>query len=101
MFLIVLPRATEGHGLSAQGAPNASTARPFIEALRKTKRMEELPLDDKDPKAVVQKMMLAMVRNDMPTLKKLFAFDLKPQSDDEDDEDPLSVMRGLTTDANM
>ena len=75
--LRLYPQATEMYELSTQGAPNASTARPFIEALRKTKRIEELPLDEKDPRAVVQKMIMAMVRNDMPTLKKLFAFDLK------------------------
>jgi tetratricopeptide (TPR) repeat protein len=99
--LRLYPQATEMYELSTQGAPNASTARPFIETLRKTKRIEELPLDDKDPRAVVQKMILAMVRNDMPTLKKLFAFDLKPADDDSDDEDPLTVMRSLTTGASM
>jgi tetratricopeptide (TPR) repeat protein len=98
--LRLYPQATEMYELSTQGAPNASTARPFIEALRKTKRIEELPLDEKDPRAIVQKMILAMVRNDMPTLKTLFAFDLKPASDDEED-DPLTAMRGLTTGATM
>jgi len=99
--LRLYPQATELYDLSTQGAPNASTARPFIEALRKTKRIEELPLDEKDPRAVVQKMILAMVRNDTPALKKLFAFDLKPASDEDDEEDPLTVMRGLTTGASM
>jgi len=101
LHLRLYPQATEMYDLSTQGAQNASTARPFIEALRKTKRIEELPLDEKDPKAVVQKMIMAMVRNDMPTLKKLFAFDLKPAADEEDDDDPLTVMRGLTTGASM
>ena len=91
--LRLYPQATEMYELSTQGAPNASTARPFIEALQKTKRIEELPLDEKDPRSVVQKMILAMVRNDMPALKKLFAFDLKQSDDDEDEDDPLSVMR--------
>jgi tetratricopeptide (TPR) repeat protein len=99
--LRLYPQATEMYELSTQGAPNASTARPFIEALRKTKRIEELPLDEKDPRAIVQKMILLMVRNDIPALKKLFAFDLKTAEDDADDEDPLTVMRGLTTGANM
>jgi tetratricopeptide (TPR) repeat protein len=98
--LRLYPQATEMYELSTQGAPNASTARPFIEALRKTKRIEELPLDEKDPRAVVQKMILAMVRDDKPALKKLFAFDLKPASDDEED-DPLNAMRGLTTGTAM
>ncbi|HEV7489110.1 MAG TPA: DUF3857 domain-containing protein [Thermoanaerobaculia bacterium] len=98
--LRLYPQATEMYELSTQGAPNASTARPFIEALRKTKRIEELPLDEKDPRAVVQKMILAMVRDDKPALKKLFAFDLKPASDDEED-DPLNAMRGLTTGSTM
>jgi tetratricopeptide (TPR) repeat protein len=99
--LRLYPQATEMYELSTQGAPNASTARPFIEALRKTKRIEELPVDEKDPRAVVQKMILAMVRNDMPALKKLFAFDLKPAGDEDDEEDPLTSMRGLTTGGAM
>lgn len=99
--LRLYPQATEMYDLSTQGAPNASSARPFIEALRKTKRIEELPLDEKDPRSVVQTMILAMVRNDSPALKKLFAFDVKPSDDEDEEEDPLSVMRALTTAANM
>jgi tetratricopeptide (TPR) repeat protein len=98
--LRLYPQATEMYELSTQGAPNASTARPFIEALRKTKRVEELPLDEKDPRSVVQKMIMAMVHDDTPALKKLFAFDLKPTSDDEED-DPLNAMRGLTAGTTM
>jgi tetratricopeptide (TPR) repeat protein len=98
--LRLYPQATEMYDAATQGAPNASSARPFIEALKKTKRIEELPLDEKDPRSVVQKMILAMVHNDTPALKKLFVFDIK-QSEDEDDEDPFSMMRMLTSGANM
>ncbi|HEX9459150.1 MAG TPA: DUF3857 domain-containing protein, partial [Thermoanaerobaculia bacterium] len=99
--LRLYPQATEMYEAATQGAPNASSARPFIEALRKTKRIEDLPLDEKDPRAIVQKMILAMVRNDTAGLKKLFAFDVKPVEDDEDDEDPLSLIRTLTSGSNM
>ena len=98
--LRLYPQATEMYDAATQGAPNASSARPFIEALKKTKRIEELPLDEKDPRSVVQKMILAMVHNDTPALKKLFAFDVKP-SEDEDDDDPFSMMRMLTAGGNM
>src|SRR5258708_33100769 len=98
--LRLYPQATEMYDAATQGAPNASSARPFIEALRKTKRIEELPLDEKDPRSVVQKMILAMVHNDTPALKKLFSFDVKPAEDD-DEEDPFSVMRSLTSGSNM
>lgn len=99
--LRLYPQATEMYEAATQGAPNASSARPFIEALRKTKRIEDLPLDEKDPRAIVQKMILAMVRNDTAGLKKLFAFDVKPVEDDEDNEDPLSLIRTLTSGSNM
>jgi tetratricopeptide (TPR) repeat protein len=99
--LRLYPQATEMYDAATQGAPNASSARPFIEALKKTKRIEDLPLDEKDPRAIVQKMILAMVRNDTAGLKKLFAFDVKPVEDDEDDEDPLSLIRTLTSGSNM
>ncbi|HSY51357.1 MAG TPA: DUF3857 domain-containing protein [Thermoanaerobaculia bacterium] len=99
--LRLYPQATEMYDAATQGAPNASSARPFIEALRKTKRIEDVPLDEKDPRSVVQKMIQAMVRNDIAGLKKLFAFDVKPLEDDEDDEDPFSVMRTLTSGSNM
>jgi len=98
--LRLYPQATEMYDAATQGAPNASSARPFIEALKKTKRIEELPLDEKDPRSVVQKMILAMVHNDTPALKKLFSFNVKP-SDDEDDEDPFSMMHMLTSGSNM
>ncbi|MGH9419249.1 MAG: tetratricopeptide repeat protein, partial [Thermoanaerobaculia bacterium] len=77
--------------------------RPFIEALKKTKRLEDLPIDEKDPRAVVQKMILAMAHNDSAALKKLFAFDVKPSDteSDDDDDDPLSVMRSMTSGSNM
>jgi tetratricopeptide (TPR) repeat protein len=99
--LRLYPQATELYDAATQGAPNASTARPFIEALRKTKRLEELALDEKDPRSLVQKMILAMVRNDLPALKKLFVFDIKPIETEDDEEDPLSVMRTLTSGSNM
>ncbi|HEV7425151.1 MAG TPA: DUF3857 domain-containing protein [Thermoanaerobaculia bacterium] len=101
LSLRLYPQAAEMYEVSTQGAPNASTARPFIETLHKTKRVEELPLDDKDPRAVVQKLILGMVRNDTPALKKLFAFDLKTAESDDDEEDPLTVMRGLTTGTSL
>jgi len=99
--LRLYPQATEMYDAATQGAPNASSARPFIEALRKTKRLEDLPLDEKDPRAVVQKMIMAMVHNDSAGLKALFAFDVKPVEDDEDSDDPFSVMRTLTSGSNM
>jgi tetratricopeptide (TPR) repeat protein len=99
--LRLYPQATEMFDAATQGAPNASSARPFIEALKKTKRVEDLPLDEKDPRVVVQKMILTMVRNDSAALKKLFAFDVKPVADDEDEEDPFSVMRSMTSGGNM
>ena len=99
--LRLYPQATEMYDAATQGAPNASSARPFIEALRKTKRIEDIPLDEKDPRSVVQTMIQAMVRNDTAGLKKLFAFDVKPVEGDEDDEDPFSVMRSLTSGSNM
>jgi tetratricopeptide (TPR) repeat protein len=99
--LRLYPQATEMYDAATQGAPNASSARPFIEALRKTKRIEELPLDEKDPRSVVQKMIMAMVHNDTPALKKLFAFDIKPIEDEEDGDDPFSVMRTLTSGSSM
>jgi len=101
LHLRLYPQATELYDAATQGAPNASTARPFIEALRKTKRLEELAIDEKDPKSIVQTMILAMVHNDFPALKKLFAFDVKSDDDEDDDADPLAIMRTLTTGSNM
>ena len=99
--LRLYPQATELYDAATQGAPNASTARPFIEALRKTKRIEELQLDEKDPRSVVQKMMLALVRNDTAALKNLFAFDTKTEEGEDDDIDPLSAMRAMTAGSSM
>jgi tetratricopeptide (TPR) repeat protein len=99
--LRLYPQATEMYDAASQGGPNASSARPFIEALRKTKRIEELPLDEKDPRSVVQKMLLALVRNDITALKKLMILDAKPQDDEDEDGDPLTQMRALTTSNNM
>ena len=83
--LRLYPQATEMFDAATQGAPNASSARPFIEELKKTKRIEELPLDEKEPRVVVQKMILAMEHDDMTALKKLFVFDLKLDEDDDAD----------------
>jgi tetratricopeptide (TPR) repeat protein len=99
MSLRLYPQATEMFDAATQGAPNASSARPFIEELRKTKRIEEVPLDEKEPRSVVQKMILAMTRDDMPALKKLFAFDLK--LDDEDDADLHRSLQSLSAGSAM
>jgi tetratricopeptide (TPR) repeat protein len=99
--LRLYPQATEMFDAATQGAPNASSARPFIEALKKTKRIEELPVDEKDPRVVVQKMILAMVRDDSQALKKLCAFDVKPAAGDDEEDDPLSVMRTMVSATNM
>lgn len=97
--LRLYPQATEMFDAATQGAPNASSARPFIEELKKTKRIEELPLDEKEPRVVVQKMILAMEHDDMTALKKLFAFDLK--LDEDDDADLHSAMRIMTAGNGM
>ncbi len=94
-------QATELYDAATQGAPNASTARPFIEALRKTKRLEELPIDEKDPRSIVQKMILAIVRNDNAALRKLFPFDSKPADTEDGEDDPLSTMRSMTSANSM
>ncbi len=99
--LRLYPQATELFDAATQGAPNASSARPFIEALKKTRRLEEIAIDPKEPRAIVQTMILDMVHNDFPALKKLFAFDVKPVESEDDDEDPLSVMRTMTSGGNM
>jgi Transglutaminase-like superfamily. len=99
LSLRLYPQATEMFDAATQGAPNASSARPFIEELKKTKRIEELPLDEKEPRVVVQKMILAMERDDMTALKKLFAFDLK--LDDDDDADLHGAMRMMTAGGGM
>lgn len=99
--LRLYPQATEMYDAATQGAPNASSARPFIEALKKTKRLEEIPLDEKDPRVVVQKMILSLAHDDFASLKKLFAFDVKPADTEEDDDDPLEVMRSMMSGNNM
>lgn len=101
LSLRLYPQATVMFDAASQGAPNASSAQVFIEALKKTRRIEELTIDEKDPRSVVQRMILAMVRNDTPALKKLFAFDVKAADDADDEGDPLSVMRSLTSGGNM
>jgi predicted RNA polymerase sigma factor len=72
--LRLYPQATEMYDAATQGAPNASSAWPFIEALRKTKRIEELARR-KGPRSVVRSHGHGPQR--APALKKLFAFDIK------------------------
>ncbi len=97
--LRLYPQATEMFDAATQGAPNASSARPFIEQLKKTKRIEEIPIDEKEPGSVVQKMIIAMTHDDITGLKKLFAFDLK--LDDEDEDDLQRSMRSITFGTGM
>ncbi|MEA2162521.1 MAG: hypothetical protein QOK37_648 [Thermoanaerobaculia bacterium] len=99
LSLRLYPQATEMFDAATQGAPNASSARPFIEELKKTKRIEDVPLDEKEPRSVVQKMILAMTHDDLPALKRLFVFDLK--LDDEDDDDLQRSLQSLSTGSGL
>ena len=99
LSLRLYPQATEMFDAATQGAPNASSARPFIEELKKTRRIEDVPLDEKEPRSVVQKMILAMTHDDLPALKRLFVFDLK--LDDEDDDDLQRSLQSLSTGSGL
>jgi Flp pilus assembly protein TadD/transglutaminase-like putative cysteine protease len=57
------PLAADLFSAAAQGATNASELRSRAEAMRKTKRSEDLQIAD-DPQGLVKKMLLAVARND-------------------------------------
>ena len=97
--LRLYPQATEMFDAATQGAPNASSARPFIEELKKTKRIEEVPLNEKEPASVVQKLIMAMTNEDMAAMKKLFAFDLP--LDEEDDADLNRTLHSMSAGSGM
>jgi tetratricopeptide (TPR) repeat protein len=91
--LRLYPQSAEILESAIQGAPNASSARPFIEALRKAKRLEDVVLDANDPKHIVKDSIFAVTRHDAAAIKALMASDLLHES--EKDEDPLSSSRLL------
>jgi tetratricopeptide (TPR) repeat protein len=89
--LRLYPQATELFDAATQGGQNASSARPFIEALRKTRRLETLPIDESDPKSAVQKMMRAIGdESDKAAIRKVLSADIP---DDDKTFDAVGFLR--------
>ncbi|HEX7150188.1 MAG TPA: DUF3857 domain-containing protein [Thermoanaerobaculia bacterium] len=59
-----------------QGAPNAAEMRPYVETLKKAKRIEDVPLDENDPTVIVRKVFAAIMSGNRDTAVKLLATDV-------------------------
>ncbi len=98
MRLRLYPQAAEIFNEAIQGAPNASSARGVVEALRKTKRLEEVVVEPGDPRIVARDFMLAIGRGDQATLKRLISY---PPTGEDDDWDPVAMIRSMRLQADM
>jgi tetratricopeptide (TPR) repeat protein len=79
-----------------QGGAATSTARPFLEVLRKTKRVEEMPRDTADPRTLVRDLFVAVMHHDMSALKAVAAEDIWDDKEAEQSFRALGAMRGRT-----
>jgi transglutaminase-like putative cysteine protease/tetratricopeptide (TPR) repeat protein len=77
-----------------QGAPNASTARPFIDLLRKAKRIEDVPRDPADPRTLVRDLFVAVMHHDTAAFNLLVPPELFDAEDAQKAFRTLRAMRG-------
>jgi tetratricopeptide (TPR) repeat protein/transglutaminase-like putative cysteine protease len=71
--LRLYPQAADILDSAVQGAPNASAARPYIDIVRKTKRLEDVKVDPSDPHSMMKDFFLAFGTGDKKPLAALFA----------------------------
>jgi tetratricopeptide (TPR) repeat protein len=86
------PQAAALLDSAAQGAPNAAELRPFIETLKKAKRIEDVAMADDDPSGIVRKVFAAMMSGNRDAAIKLLAPDVAQlvATIEKEEEDPFA-----------
>ena len=91
----------------ARGAPAASAVLVYADQIGKTKRFEDVPLPDDDPRSVLNKMLIAVFLNHRDDFVSLFTEELRESVQEEDldlgqsaravgDDMPVRVILDLT-----
>ncbi|HJQ38954.1 MAG TPA: DUF3857 domain-containing protein [Thermoanaerobaculia bacterium] len=96
MALRKYPEAATMMETATQGSPKASESATFIEVLRKTRRIEDLPAAEDDPRSLIPRLLAFAARDDREGLLTLFPRDmhaeLREEMKKEDGQDITAAM---------
>jgi tetratricopeptide (TPR) repeat protein len=96
--LRLYPQAADILQSGIQGGATASSAQPFIDILRKTKRVEEVPRDPSDPRTLVRDLFVALISHDMAAMKTVVADDIWDPKEAEESFESFGALRGKSRD---
>ena len=97
--LRMYPQAADFFEAATQGGQNASQLLPFVQILRKTKPVEQLP-EDPGPRGLVMKVFVAALNDDEAGVKKFYVPEIanRKKKDEEERKRPGSALRSVIGD---